>query len=274
MISKSRVFTGTLSRLSSKGFSTSCAALSGHSRWSTIKRDKAKNDMERSKVYFKMSQKITFAAKTGGGDPIQNIQLQYAIDDAKKSSVPKKIIDTAIKRGTGELVGEKPMESVVYEGMAAGGVGVIVEALTDNKTRTFQKVREVFNNRGTGLSATAYLFERKGSVIIDCGELSFEDIFEKAIELGAEDVEELPIDPEDNPDGKLVELVTSETDTGKIANALKQEFNVTEVSINYVPLEDMAVEVTDEDVLKRVEKLTDFLHDIDDVSDVYLNMKR
>lgn len=217
-------------------------------------------------------------AKMGGADLAQNIQLANAIDKAKSMSIPKKVIESAIKRGTGELKSTEKMETVLYEGLAPGGVSVVIEAITDNKNRTIGYVRPCFNKFNLNMSPTLYQFERKGVILLDVGEKTSDDVFEEMLELGCEDINEIEHNDEnellsERKDGNLIELVTDPKDFGRIAKELKDKYKIKEMNIEYVPNEDTMVTIEDPDTMRSFEKFMALLDDIEDISQVYTNLK-
>lgn len=164
--------------------------MAGHSPWANIKHRKAAVDAKRGKLWTKLSRAIIVAAKMGGPDPESNLRLRYAINDAKAVSMPKDNIERAIKRGTGEIAGGE-VEEVLYEGYGPGGAAILCEIMTDNRNRTAPEIRKVFDNHGGKLGATncvAWMFERKGRILIATSKVDEEQLMEIAIEGGAEDV--------------------------------------------------------------------------------------
>lgn len=164
--------------------------MSGHSKWSTIKRKKAKVDAQRGKIFTRLIREITVAAREGGSDQESNPRLRTAVQNARDNNMPAANIDRAIKRGTGELPGVS-YESCTFEGYAPGGVAILVESLTDNRNRTSAEIRHLFTRHGGHLgepNSVSYLFETKGIVIIDDAQADEEKILEIALENGAEDV--------------------------------------------------------------------------------------
>ncbi|TID29705.1 hypothetical protein CANINC_001718 [Pichia inconspicua] len=245
----------------------------GHSKWANIKHKKAANDAVKAAQSFRMSKQIQVFAKMGGSDLSQNIQLANAIEKAKSLSIPKKVIESAIKRGTGELKSTEKMESVIYEGLAPGGVAIVIEAITDNKNRTIGYIRPCFNKFNLNMTPTAYMFERKGVFLIDIKELKIDDVFEELIDIGCEDIREVELDEEN--DGNLIEIETDVKDFGKIAKDLKSndKFEIKEMNIEFVPNKDTLVEINDEDTLASYEKFMDLLDEVEDIQHVYTNLK-
>ncbi|ONH76011.1 putative transcriptional regulatory protein HAH1 [Pichia kudriavzevii] len=259
-------------------FCSSRLSLAGHSKWANIKHKKAANDAAKAAASFRMSRQIQVMAKMGGADLAQNIQLANAIDKAKSMSIPKKVIESAIKRGTGELKSTEKMETVLYEGLAPGGVSVVIEAITDNKNRTIGYVRPCFNKFNLNMSPTLYQFERKGVILLDVGEKTSDDVFEEMLELGCEDINEIEHNDEnellsERKDGNLIELVTDPKDFGRIAKELKDKYKIKEMNIEYLPNEDTMVTIEDPDTMRSFEKFMALLDDIEDISQVYTNLK-
>jgi len=236
--------------------------MSGHSKWSTIKHQKGAKDARRGKLFAKLIRAIEVAARGGGGNPEANATLADAIQKARDSSVPNDTIDRAVKRGAGEAGGQQ-LELVTYEGYAPGGVAVLVEALTGNRNRTAADVRHVLTKQGGSMAdagSVAYLFTRRGQLVVPAGAADEERVMEVALEAGAEDVET----GEDSftvttAPGDL-RAVRAAFDAAGIAYDSAQ---VTMVPSLSVPLE--------RDTAVRVLRLLDALEDLDDVQDVYAN---
>ena len=170
--------------------------MSGHSRWSQIKRKKGKADVQRGKLFSKILREITVAAKHGGGDPKGNLRLKAAVESAKAANMPADNIKRAVQKGTGELPGEQ-YEEITYEGYGPGGVAVLVRVLTDNKNRTGPEIRHIFEKQSGRMGTSncvAWMFDRRGVIQVD-GEKSKEDeVLEQALEAGATDrSEEHPV---------------------------------------------------------------------------------
>ena len=236
--------------------------MAGHSHWAGIKHKKALIDNKRGKVWSKLSRAIIVAAKSGGGDPDTNLRLRYAINDAKAVSMPKDNIERAIKKGTGELEGGS-FDEVLYEGYGPGGVAVLCEILTDNRNRTAPEVRKIFEIAGGKLGATgcvAWMFERKGVVVIDGAQADEEKLFELALEAGAEDVKSV--------DGKF-EVICDPDDFGNVQEAIQSAGIETEMSeLNRIPNDTVDLDV---ESAKKVLKLMEKLDDHDDVQKVASN---
>ena len=164
--------------------------MSGHSKWHSIKHKKGATDAKRGKLFTKFIKEITVAARTGGGDPDANARLRKAILDAKSGNMPNDTIDRAIRRGTGAEEGVN-YEEITYEGYGPGGVALLIESVTDNRNRTVAEIRHMFSKNGGNLAAAgavAWLFEKKGYIVVDKAAKPEEELFDIAIEAGADDV--------------------------------------------------------------------------------------
>ena len=234
--------------------------MSGHSRWSNIKRTKEKSDAQKGKLFTKVGRELAVAVKSGGSDPDTNNKLKDAIAKAKACNMPNDSIQRAIKKASGEL-GDINYEEITYEGYGIGGVAVLVKCLTDNKNRTAGDVRHAFDKHGGSLGSTgcvSYLFTEKGIINVDLKE-DFDLVFEIALDLGAEDIEQ-------NEDAICV--TTNPDQVFEIAEKLKEKVSVLDsarelVASNYVSLDD--------DKAKSFEKMIDMLEDLDDVQEVTHN---
>lgn len=238
--------------------------MSGHSKWATIKRAKGAADAKRGKIFSVLSKDLTLAARDGGGDPEFNPRLRTCIQKAKKENMPADNIERAIKKGTGELPGVT-YEEIVYEGYAAGGVGLIVEVTTDNKNRSASEVRSTMGKHGgnlAGVGAVAFQFTRKGQIIIEASQIDEERLMEIALEAGAEDIKN---------EGDHFEVVCALADYDALSQALGEHKIQTESSeLAYLP--NILVPVTDKDVARKVLHLIDVLDDLEDVKAVHANM--
>jgi YebC/PmpR family DNA-binding regulatory protein len=238
--------------------------VSGHSKWSTIKHKKGAADAKRGKLFSKLTRAIIVAAKEGGGDPSANLALQNAVEKARSYSMPKDNIDRAIAKGSGADADASSFETVVYEGYGPSGVAVIVEALTDNRNRTAGEVRHVFaKNDGNlgGSGAVAWLFERRGVVIVDADDVDEDDLMLAAAEGGADDVAR---------DGSTFQVTSAPEQLAAVREAVEGAgFTVDAAELTMVP--KTTVEVADENEAKKVLRLIDQLEDNDDVQDVYAN---
>ncbi len=240
--------------------------MSGHSKWHSIKHKKAKEDAKRGNAFGKLSRSITVAAREGGGgDPENNFNLSNAIAKAKEYNMPWDNIERAIKRGTGEIEGEK-FETFMYEGYGPGGTAIIIDIMTENRNRTAADIRNIFSKHGGNLGETGcvgWLFERKGIILIDKSEINDEESFMlDVIDLGAEDIDE--------DDGTL-EIKIEPNEFMNVRKGLdEKKINIKSSEITYVP--KATVEVSKKDAQKAL-KLIDSLDDHDDVQNVYSNIE-
>jgi YebC/PmpR family DNA-binding regulatory protein len=238
--------------------------VSGHSKWSSIKHKKGVADARRGKLFSKLSRAIIIAAREGGPDPAGNLALQNAIEKARSYSVPKDNIERAIARGSGADSDAEAFENVSYEGYGPGGVAVLVEALTDNRNRTAADVRHVFTkHEGSlgGSGAVAWLFERRGMVLVGADGVDEDELMLAAAEGGAEDV---------SLDGSTFQVVSAPEDLSAVREAIESEgFTVDSAELTMVP--KTTVELDDEAVAKKVLRLIDDLEESDDVQEVYAN---
>ena len=238
--------------------------MSGHSKWSSIKHKKGAADAKRGKLFSKLSRAIIVAAKEGGGDPDGNLALANAIEKARSYSMPKDNIDRAIAKGTGSGADSADYETIVYEGYGPEGVAVIVEALTDNRNRTGSEVRHLFakhdGNLG-GSGAVAWLFERRGLVLVPADGVDEDELTLAAAEGGADDV---------SLDGSTFQVSADAESLSAVRSALEEAgFEVESAELTMVP--KTTVEVADESAAKKILRLIDQLEDNDDVQDVYAN---
>ena len=237
--------------------------MSGHSKWATTKHKKAVVDAKRSKMFAKLIKNIEVAARMGGGDPAANPTLYDAIYKAKKSSVPNDNIDRAVKRGSGAEAGGADYQTIMYEGYGPNGVAVLIECLTDNRNRAASEVRVAMTRNGGSMAdpgSVAYLFSRKGVVIVPKAGLSEDDVLTAVLDAGAEEVNDL---------GEAFEVVSAAGDVVAVRTALQdQGIDYESADTSFLP--SMSVEV-DEDTARKVFRLIDGLEDNDDVQNVYVN---
>src|ERR687884_1192085 len=189
--------------------------MSGHSKWHTIKHKKGALDAKRGKLFTKLIKEIQVAARTGGGDINANARLRKAVSDAKGANMPNDTIDRAIRRGTGAEEGVS-YEEIVYEGFGPGGVAVMVDSMTDNRNRTVAEIRHIFSKNGGNLGATGsvrHLFDKKGYIVVDKAAKPEEELFELAIEAGAEDLRD---------DGDNFEVITSPDEFDAVLEAVRK----------------------------------------------------
>ncbi|MBE9373372.1 YebC/PmpR family DNA-binding transcriptional regulator [Saccharopolyspora sp. HNM0983] len=237
--------------------------MSGHSKWATTKHKKAALDAKRGKLFAKLVKNIEVAARTGGGDPEGNPTLYDAMQKARKSSVPVDNIERARKRGAGEEAGGADWQTVMYEGYAPNGVAVLIECLTDNRNRAAGEVRTAMNKHGGSMAdagSVAYLFSRRGVVLLPKNGLGEDDVLGAVLDAGAEEINDL---------GESFEVLTEPSNLVDVRKALQAEgieYDSAETSflasVN-VPLEA--------DGARKVFKLIDALEDCDDVQNVYSN---
>ncbi|HYD55589.1 MAG TPA: YebC/PmpR family DNA-binding transcriptional regulator [Burkholderiales bacterium] len=234
--------------------------MAGHSKWANIKHRKAAADAKKGKVFTRLIKEITVAAKLGGGDPDTNPRLRLAMDKAREANMAKDSVQNAIKRGTGQLEGVS-YEEVRYEGYGAGGAAVVVDCLTDNRTRTVAEVRHAFSKNGGNLGSdgsVAYLFKHCGLFVFAPG-TSEDQVMETGLEAGAEDVVK-------NDDGS-VELICAPNDFASIKEALDQAGLKPELAeVTMKPLNESALGGDD---AARLRRMLDALESLDDVQDVY-----
>lgn len=236
--------------------------MSGHSKWHSIKHKKGAIDAKRGKMFSRLIKELTVAARVGGGDAIGNPRLRKAIEDAKAVNMPKDTMTNAIKRGTGEIAGAT-IEDVTYEGYGPGGVAIFVETQTDNRTRTVAELRHIFGKNGGNLGesgSVAWMFQKKGTVIIDRTAAGEEQLMELALEAGAEDV---------NDDEVSWEVVCSPEDFNAIVEALKGA-SIEPISAEIVMRPSNSVRVAGA-TAQQVLRLMDALEDHDDVASVASN---
>ena len=238
--------------------------MSGHSKWSSIKHKKGAADAKRGKLFSKLSRAIIVAAREGGADPDGNATLATAIQKARDASMPKDNIERAIARGAGTATDGEVYETVTYEGYGPDGVAVFVEALTDNRNRTAADVRHVFakheGNLGTS-GAVAWLFERKGVLIVPADGVDEESLMLVAADGGAEDIE---------LDGSSFQVISAPDDLAAVRAAL-DEAGIAYDSADLTMLPKTTVSVEDEGTAKKLVRLMDALEDNDDIQAVYAN---
>lgn len=236
--------------------------MSGHSRWSTIKRKKATADAKRGAVFTRVIKEITVAARLGGGDPDANPRLRLAIAQARTANMPQANIDRAIKKGTGELPGVR-YESTVYEGYGPGGSAILMDVLTDNKKRTVADIRHLMSKYGGNLGesgSVAWQFENRGTLTIPVEGVGEDDLFEAAVDYGAEEIEQ-----EDN---QFVISVPAEKVYELQSILEERDFPIDSVEVGLEPTS--TVPVTGSDV-RQLLKLLEALDELEDIQKVYAN---
>jgi len=236
--------------------------MAGHSKWKQIKHYKAAADAKRGALFTKLIREITMAAKIGGGDATGNPRLRLAIDTARANSMPKENIERAIKKGTGELEGVDYQE-VTYEGYGPGGVALLIDAVTDNPTRTVAEVRAKMSRMGGNLgtpNSVAWMFEKKGQVYVEASTIDEDSLMEKALDAGAEDVA--------REDERFL-VTTSPADFHAVQTALKGKgVAVAEAELAMVPKNTVQVAGKDAESLF---KLLETIEELDDVQKVWAN---
>jgi YebC/PmpR family DNA-binding regulatory protein len=239
--------------------------VAGHSKWHNIKHRKAAVDKKRGKMWSKCARAIIAAARAGGADPATNLSLRYAIDEARYANMPRDTIERAIKKGAGEIGGDE-WEPVRYEGYGPGGVAILVDALTDNRTRTVGDLRLVFGRYGGNLGqsgSVGYMFEPKGQILLNGENLSEDAVMEAAIEAGAEDAAA----PEAG--SGIWTITTAPTEFQNVKERLETAgHKIEEAQIAMLPT--MRVEIRGDDARKLL-ALLESVEDLDDVQKVYSN---
>ncbi len=237
--------------------------MSGHSKWSTIKRKKAATDAKRGQVFTRIAREISIAAREGGGDPDSNFRLRLVMDKAKQANMPKDNIERAIKRGTGELKGES-LDEVLYEGYAPNGIAVLLATLTDNRNRAVADIRRILTRYGGKMAETgavSYLFDQQGFISAEAGDLDPEEVALTAIDQGAVDV---------NIDESTLEVYTEVQDLQRVKEALEaigMELEAAELTM--IP---KAMTELDEADSFKVMRIIEALEELDDVQQVYTNL--
>jgi YebC/PmpR family DNA-binding regulatory protein len=238
--------------------------MSGHSKWATTKHKKAVVDAKRGKLFAKLIKNIEVAARTGGGDISGNPTLADAIAKAKGQSVPNDNIDRAHKRGAGLEAGGADWEPITYEGYGPHGVAILVECLTDNRNRAASEVRTAMSRNGGSLAdpgSVAYLFSRRGVVLVPKGELTEDDVLGAVLEAGADEVNDL---------GDSFEVISEATDLQSVRDALAAAGIAVE-SADVAWLPSVYIEIEDDEAARKVLRLVDALEDCDDVQNVWAN---
>jgi YebC/PmpR family DNA-binding regulatory protein len=237
--------------------------MSGHSKWSTIKHKKGALDAKRGKIFSKIAKEMTVAAKHGGGDPDMNPRLRTILEKARAVNMPSDNIERAIKRGTGEIEGVT-YEEIVYEAFAQGGVGLIIEVLTDNKNRTAGEVRNLLSKHNAKLASVGAVkqgFHRKGLIVVSKEKATEDKLMEIVLDAGAEDL---------SPTDSGFEITTSVESFEQVKKAIEAAgIKPESAEVTYLPV--APVPVTDEQTAAAVLKLVEALEDYDDVQNVYAN---
>jgi len=236
--------------------------MSGHSKWSTIKRKKGKVDAQRGKIFTKIIRVITVAARSGGGDPETNVKLKTAIQLAKENNMPNENIERAIKRGTGEADGVS-YEELLYEGYGPGGVAVLIEALTDNKNRTIPEIRKIFSKNAGNLGengCVAWMFDKRGYFVFEKAKVNEDTIVDLALEAEAEDLKS---------DNENIEVITPPEDYQKFSNLIKEQ-NIDCLLSEVTLIPKTTVDLEGKKAMQML-NLMEQLEENDDVQKVYAN---
>ncbi len=236
--------------------------MSGHSHWAKIKRAKATTDARRGRLWSKLARRIIVAAKSGGGKPDENLQLRYAIDDAKAANLPKDTIENAIKKGTGEL-GAENYERIIYEGYGPGGVAMMIECLTNNRNRTVPELRKIFERAGGQLGETncvAWMFTQKGTFTIDASTVEEDALIEICLDAGADDVKK---------EGDVFEITCEVADFSAVREALAKK-GIETIAAEIAMIPGTTVEVGS-DKAQQILNLMEAMEDHDDVQNVFAN---
>ncbi len=236
--------------------------MSGHSKWSTIKRKKGANDAQRAKIFTKIAREIVVAVKAGGPDPNNNSSLKDVIAKGRAANMPNDNIQRTIKKAAGDNEGDN-YENISYEGYGPNGVAVIVEALTDNRNRTAADVRHAFDKFGGNMGQTgcvSFMFDKKGVIVVEKDGVDEDEITMDALEAGAEDIA-----VEDD----CYEITTAPEDFHAVRDALENKYEFASAEITMVP--QTTVTLTDEDSVTKMQRMLDTLEDSDDVQNIYHN---
>ena len=235
--------------------------MSGHSKWSTIKRKKGVADAKRGAAFTQVSKDIVLSAREGGGDPEMNPALRLAIKKAKASNMPSANIERAINKGTGNLPGVK-YENYVYEGYGPGGVAIMMEVMTDNKNRTVPDIRHIMSKNGGNLGESGcvnWMFEKKGTITLDKKGVDEDAVLEKSLELGAGDF---------TSDNDVIEITTSPEAFGDVSGGLEKEGYEIEGEVGLIPINFVSVSGAD---AQRLLQLLEKLEENEDIQKVYSN---
>ncbi|MDD5456903.1 MAG: YebC/PmpR family DNA-binding transcriptional regulator [Candidatus Margulisbacteria bacterium] len=238
--------------------------MSGHSKWSQIKRKKGVNDAQRGKLFTKAAREIIMAAKVGGGDPDTNSRLRFAIQKAKEVNMPNDNIKRAIARAVGGAEGSN-IEEITYEAYAQGGVAVIIECMTDNKNRTFPEIKTIINKAGANLAdkgAVSYMFQKRGVFAFDGNQISEDKIMEVALNHDVEDIK--------SEDDKTIEVIIEVAGYEKLREDFEKN-NLKYLNAEITMRSTVSVPVEDKEVAQKILNLIEKLEDHDDVQNVYSN---
>ncbi|MFP4455948.1 MAG: YebC/PmpR family DNA-binding transcriptional regulator [Desulfonatronovibrio sp.] len=238
--------------------------MAGHSKWHNIQHRKGRQDAKKGKIFTKVTKEIFLAARTGGGDPGTNNRLRSAIESAKAVNLPKDKIDTAIKKGTGELAAEN-IDEVFYEGYGPGGAAILVEAATDNKNRTVAEIRHMLSKSGGSMGESgcvAWMFDNKGVLSFDKQNYSDEDLLEAGLDAGVEDIDD---------DGEVWQVTCAPEDFVQVKKAYDEAgMQYQDAQVTMIPKNTVDVDV---ETGRKLLKLYENLDDHEDVQDVYSNFE-
>ncbi len=239
--------------------------MSGHSHWATIKRKKSAADAKKGKIFTRLAREIVIAAREGGGDPAVNVRLELAIDKAKAANMPKDSIERAVKRGTGEDKEGADFEEIIYEGYAPHGVALMMECVTENRNRTVAELRHILSKAGGNMAdpgSVSWQFERMTYFALPSGQHEFDDIFELAVEAGAEDIKQ---------DDELIEIFGKPNSFQSIADHLtKANIKPEESGIKFLPKQEISL---DTEQAIKVMKVIENLEELDDIQNIYSNLE-
>ena len=236
--------------------------MSGHSKWSTIKRKKGANDAQRAKIFTKISREIVVAVKAGGPDPDNNSSLKDVMAKGRAANMPNENIQRTIKKAAGDTTQDN-YENITYEGYGPSGVAVIVEALTDNRNRTAADVRHAFDEFGGNMGQTgcvSFMFDQKGIIVIEKNNIDEDEITMDALEAGAEDI---------SVEDDCYEITTSPDDFHAVRDALETKYEFMSAEITMVP--QTTVSLDDDETAQKMQRMIDTLEDSDDVQNIYHN---
>jgi YebC/PmpR family DNA-binding regulatory protein len=237
--------------------------MSGHSKWSTIKRKKEATDAKRGQAFTRIAREIAVAAREGGGDPDANFRLRLVVDKARQANMPKDNIERAIKRGTGELKGEELAE-IMYEGYAPDGIALLLDTLTDNRNRAVADIRRILTRHGGKMAETgavSYLFEQRGFISVEAGDRDPEELALLAIDEGAVDV---------NIDNGTVEVYTTVSDLRRVKEALEAE-GLEPTTADLIMTPRSMNELSESDTFK-IMRIIEALEELEDVRQVFSNL--
>ena len=238
--------------------------MSGHSHWATIKRKKSAADAKKGKIFTRIAREIVIAAREGGSDPELNVRLELAMDKAKAANMPKDSIERAIKRGTGEDKEGEDFEEIIYEGYAPHGVALMMECVTENRNRTVAELRHILSKAGGNMAdpgSVSWQFERMTYFALPSEEHDFDDIFELAVEAGADDIKQ---------DDELIEIFGKPNSFQTIADHLsKANIKPEESGVRFLPKQEISL---DTEQAVKVMKVIENLEDLDDIQNIYSNL--